>query len=153
MAKEFSVLGINHIGMVAKDPVKARNFFEKILGLSHLGDEFVKAQHTHTSMLTSHSSVTESSVSSPRLELLVPDEDPEGPIAKFLVKKGSGIHHIALQVDSIEGAIRYLKTQGVRLIDESPRVGAHATSIAFVHPESTGGLLVELVQENREDSL
>ena len=71
-----------------------------------------------------------------------------GPIAKFLEKKGSGIHHVALTVTGLVPLLAHLKSLGVKLIDESPRPGAHHTLIAFVHPESTGGLLVELVEQH-----
>jgi methylmalonyl-CoA/ethylmalonyl-CoA epimerase len=82
-----------------------------------------------------------------RLEILVPTAE-DSPIAKFLVQKGSGIHHIAFTVADIESSLAFLKAKGVQLIDEVPRDGAHKTKIAFIHPKSTGGLLVELVQEN-----
>jgi methylmalonyl-CoA/ethylmalonyl-CoA epimerase len=71
----------------------------------------------------------------------------EGAIGKFLEKKGSGVHHVALAVDDVARAVEHLISLGVKMIDETPRRGAHDTRIAFVHPEATGGLLVELVQE------
>jgi methylmalonyl-CoA/ethylmalonyl-CoA epimerase len=142
MAQDFKILGINHVGLAPKDPAKARSFLTDVLGLGFHGDEIVAAQKTLTAMFSS-SSTTDVG---PRLEILIPDQG-EGPIAAFLEKKGSGIHHIAMMVDSVEKAIASLKKKGVRLIDESPRPGAHQTRIAFIHPESTGGLLVELVEE------
>ncbi len=144
MENDFKVLGINHVGLAPKDPAKARTFLTDILGLGFHGDELVKAQKTITAMFSS-SSITETG---PRLEILIPDQG-EGPIATFLEKKGSGIHHIAMTVDSVEKAVASLKKKGVRLIDESPRPGAHETRIVFIHPESTGGLLVELVEEKK----
>lgn len=80
------------------------------------------------------------------LELISPT-DAEGPIAKFMGKRGEGMHHVAYQVDDLAGELDRLKAAGVRLIDEAPRQGAHAGwLIAFIHPESTNGVLVELVQ-------
>jgi methylmalonyl-CoA/ethylmalonyl-CoA epimerase len=80
-----------------------------------------------------------------RIELLEPTAD-DSPIAKFLEKRGGGIHHIAVEVEDIEAALAQLKSQGARLIDEKPRVGADNCLIAFVHPASSGGVLLELVQ-------
>lgn len=144
MANDFKVLGINHVGLAPKDPAKARTFLTDILGLGFHGDELVKEQKTLTAMYSSSST----SETGPRLEILIPSNG-EGPIASFLEKKGSGIHHIAMLVDSVENAVASLKKKGVRLIDESPRPGAHETRIAFIHPESTGGLLIELVEEKK----
>lgn len=139
------VRGVNHIGLAPKDPVKARWFFTEALGLSHLGDELVREQETLTIMF----GTTQGDSPAPsgqRLEVLIPSPDGAGPIAKFLEKKGAGVHHVALTVEGLDQLLESLKAKGVRLIDERPRQGAHHTRIAFVHPESTGGLLVELVE-------
>lgn len=150
------VLGINHVGLAPKDPVKARWFFTEALGLPALGDELVKDQKTMTVMIGSSSVQDGAPINASvnmfdRLEILAPELDEagvkQGPIAGFLEKKGSGIHHIALTVADLAAALAHLKSLNVRLIDNAPRNGAHQTRIAFVHPESTGGLLVELVQE------
>lgn len=142
MSNQFRVLGINHVGLAPKHPEVARSFLADMLALSFHGDELVKEQQTLTSMFASSSN----DENGPRLEILAPDNG-SGPIATFLEKKGSGVHHIALQVDSIDNALYYLKEKGVRMIDEQPRRGAHNTRIAFIHPTSTGGLLIELVEE------
>jgi len=142
----FSLLGINHVGLAPKDPAKARAFFRDLLGAADLGEELVKDQETMTVMLRS-SQVPHAQGVEPRLEILAPSSPGAGPIAKFLEKKGSGIHHVALAVTDVAAAVAHLKAKGVKLIDETPRRGAHHTLIAFVHPEATGGLLVELVQE------
>jgi methylmalonyl-CoA/ethylmalonyl-CoA epimerase len=144
MENDFKVLGINHVGLAPKDPVKARSFLSSMLGLSFHADELVEAQKTLTAMFSSSTDTS----SGPRLEILIP-HNGEGPIAAFLEKKGSGIHHIAMMVDSVEKAVASLKKKGVRLIDETPRPGAHQTRIAFIHPEATGGLLIELVEEKK----
>jgi methylmalonyl-CoA/ethylmalonyl-CoA epimerase len=141
------ILGINHIGLAPKDPAQARWFFEVALGLAVLGEELVQAQETMTVMLRSSVAAT---FPEPRLEIVSPEggvASSKGPIAKFLEKKGSGIHHVALNVTGLDELLARLKSLNVRLIDAVPRPGAHETRIAFVHPESTGGLLVELVEE------
>ena len=137
------VVGINHIGIAAKDPVKAKWFFGQILGLPYLGDELVREQQTHTIMFQSGAGLNAPEA---RLELLVNEEGKDGPIKKFVETRGGGIHHIALQVENIDEALVELKAQNIELIDQVPRNGAHHTRIAFVHPRSTGGILVELVQ-------
>jgi methylmalonyl-CoA/ethylmalonyl-CoA epimerase len=80
------------------------------------------------------------------IELIRPT-DPDGPIARFLAKRGEGVHHVAYAVPDLVAALSDLETAGIRLIDEAPRIGAHGWHIAFVHPESCGGVLTELVQE------
>lgn len=141
------VLGINHIGLAPKDPARARWFFETALGLKNLGQELVKEQQTDTTMIASYSETPLAvDTGKERLEILVP-ENGQGPIAKFLEKKGSGIHHVALNVTGLLPLLARLKSLGVKLIDETPRRGAHHTNIAFVHPEAAGGLLVELVEQ------
>ena len=144
----MKVLGINHLGLAAKDPVKARWFFESVLGLSFLGEQLVKEQKTLTQMLGSQSAQLASG-QNPRLEILIDDGSQTGPIGKFVESRGGGIHHLALSVEDIEEAIAHMKSHQVKMIDESPRNGAHNTSIAFVHPHSTGGLLIELVEQKR----
>lgn len=80
------------------------------------------------------------------IELICPT-DPEGAIARFLAKRGNTVHHIAMRVDDLEGALAQLAASGVRLIDATPRTGAHGWRIAFIHPESCGGVLIELVDD------
>ena len=80
------------------------------------------------------------------IELIRPT-DPDGPIARFLVKRGEGVHHVAYAVPDLKAALKSLEAAGIRLIDAVPRTGAHGWRIAFVHPESCGGVLTELVQE------
>ena len=140
----FRILGINHLGIAPKDAGRSKSFFTEILGLTLLGEETVTTQKTHTIMLESMHDTTQAN--RPRLELLLPT-DESSPIANFLAKKGSGIHHIALHVDNVENAVAHLLSKNVRMIDEIPRQGAHQTKIAFVHPESAGGILIELVEE------
>lgn len=141
--RPFRIEGINHIGIAPKDLAKSRWFFAECLGLAHLGDELVSSQETLTAMFDAGKGFPT------RLELLQAAPAGQGPIAKFLEKKGAGVHHVALAVDDVQQAVTYLLSLGVKMIDQTPRPGAHHTLIAFVHPEATGGFLVELVQEQR----
>lgn len=143
----FEVLGVNHLGLAAKDPAKCRWFLHEVLGLKHLGDELVVPQKTMTAMFAS----ALSAVDQTRLEIVSPqDGTNDGPISKYIEKKGGGIHHFAVTVNDIELALERMRTKGVRMVDDAPRPGAHQTLIAFVHPESTGGILIELVQETKK---
>ena len=141
----LKILGINHLGIAAKDPQKASWFFNEVLQLPFHGEELVAAQKTMTFMFAS-SHEPQPQVQ-PRIELLENQDGEEGPIAGYVAKKGGGIHHIALQVADVEAAIQHMLDQGVQMIDAAPREGAHQTRIAFVHPKATGGILVELVEE------
>jgi methylmalonyl-CoA/ethylmalonyl-CoA epimerase len=147
----FQILGINHLGLAPKDATKARTFFTDVLGLGFLGEELVKEQKTNTVMIDSSDTVisgdTKIPTGRPMLEILENEPGKDGPIAAFLAKKGSGIHHVALQVDNLDQALAWMRQNGVRMIDDNPRSGSHNTRIAFIHPEATGGLLVELVQQ------
>ena len=127
---------INHIGIATKGIDEALKFWSDALGLDNVHTEIVVDQKVKVAMLPLGES---------RIELLEPTSD-DSPISKFLAKRGPGIHHIAVEVDDIEAALATLKSQGMRLIDESPRVGAEGCLVAFVHPASTGGVLLELVQ-------
>lgn len=140
--KNFDVLGINHVGLAPKDPIQAAFFFEKVLELKYEGKETVLEQKTTTEMFLAGRKTN----SPPRLEILAPT-DATSTIAKFLEKKGSGIHHLALTVSNLEMALDHLRKNSIQLIDETPRNGVHNTKIAFVHPNSTGGLLIELVED------
>ena len=133
----MKVLRISHLGIAPKDNEKAASFFSSVLGLQALGAETVEEQKVHVRFFQAENS---------RIELLEPTS-PDSPVAKFLETKGSGIQHMALEVDNIEEWLGYLKEHNVRMIDEVWRKGAHNTKIAFVHPSSAGGILVELVQE------
>ena len=128
---------INHLGIATKGIDEALRFWEDALGLQNTHTETVEDQKVRVAMLPLGES---------RIELLEPTSD-DSPISKFLEKRGSGIHHIAVEVEDIEAALSKLKTQGMRLIDESPRQGADGCLVAFVHPSSANGVLLELVQK------
>lgn len=127
---------INHLGIAAKSLEEALKFWADGLGLENVLTEVVEEQKVRVAMLP---------VGESRIELLEPTSD-DSPISKFLEKRGGGIHHIAIEVSDINAALARLKAQGVRLIDESPKVGAEGCLVAFVHPASTNGVLLELVE-------
>jgi len=134
----FTVLKVDHIGIAVKDMEAAKKFYTEILGMAAQGEEVVEQQKVKVCFIPSGDSEIE----------LLESTSPDGPIAKFIEKNGEGIQHVALRVDNIEAAIADLKAKGVRLIDEEPRYGAGAASIAFVHPKATGGILLELSQRD-----
>ena len=127
---------INHLGIATNGIDEALRFWADSLGLENVHTETVEDQKVRVAMLPLGES---------RIELLEPTSD-DSPISKFLEKRGGGIHHIAVEVDDIGASLKQLKDSGARLIDESPRVGAEGCLVAFVHPTTTGGVLLELVQ-------
>lgn len=127
---------INHIGIAVKSIEAHREFYENVLGATFEGLEEVPSQLVKVGFFK---------VGDVRLELLEPT-DPSSSVATFLEKRGEGLHHVAYTVDNIVERLAELKSGGVRLIDESPRPGAHHTRIAFVHPKSSGGVLTELCE-------
>ena len=144
----MEILGINHIGIASRDPLQTKNFFESMLGLKFLGSELVTTQNTNTMMFQSGSAAQ---CSNSLLEILENQEGQAGPIKAFLEKKGPGIHHLALTVSNIKQAIEELKAKGVELIDSTPKPGVLNTKVIFIHPRSTGGILIELVEEPKAD--
>lgn len=135
----IDTLGLDHLGIAVRSLTEARSFYESLLGASWLGVEEVTEQQVRVAFLRlgNEQGVT--------IELLEPTS-PESPIAKFLDKRGPGIHHVAFAVRDLPLQLAKLKLQQVRLIDTTPRLGAHGKSIAFVHPAGTGGVLVELCE-------
>ena len=128
---------IDHIGIATHSIDEAAILWRKALGLEIAEPEEVAEQKVRVAML---------GIGESRIELLEATSD-DSPISTFLEKRGPGIHHIAVRVDDIRGALARLKQSGARLIDEEPRVGARGCLVAFVHPSSTGGVLLELVQQ------
>ncbi len=127
---------IEHIGIATESLDEALAFWRDALGLSVVHTEEVAEQGVRVAMLP---------LGEPRIELLEPTH-AGSPVAKFLAKRGPGIHHIAVRVADIRATLARLRAQGARLIDESPRVGAEGCLVAFVHPASAGGVLLELVE-------
>ena len=127
---------INHLGIATKGIEDALKFWEDALSLENVHTEVVEDQKVRVAMLP---------IGESRIELLEPTSD-DSPISKFLEKRGGAIHHIAVEVEDIEVTLERLKEKGIRLIDETPRSGAEGCLVAFVHPASTNGVLLELVQ-------
>ncbi|NCP78666.1 MAG: methylmalonyl-CoA epimerase, partial [Desulfuromonadales bacterium] len=113
-------------------------FYRDILGMKFEGTEEVAEQKVRVAFLQ---------VGESRIELLEPTA-PDSPVAKFLEKTGEGIHHLAYEVDDLEASLADLRQKGMRLIDETPRFGAHGAKIAFLHPRASGGVLTELCQQS-----
>lgn len=130
----MKVTTIDHIGIAVKSIEESLKVWEVALGIACTGVEEVEEQKVKTAFLP---------VKDTEIELLEATGD-DSPIAKFIEKKGEGLHHISLRVENLEKALSELKEKGVRLIDETPRYGAGGAKIAFVHPKSTGGVLLEL---------
>jgi methylmalonyl-CoA/ethylmalonyl-CoA epimerase len=127
---------IQHLGVAVESIEEALTFWRDALGLELKGVEVVENQGVRVAMLP---------IGQSRIELLEAT-DAETPVGKFLAKRGPGIHHLCVEVDDINAKLGELKARGVRLIDEQPRIGAGGALVAFVHPSSTGGVLMELTQ-------
>ncbi len=134
----MKILKIDHLGIAVNSIDQGRTFWSDILGLHYEGSETVAEQKVTTAFFP----VGESEVE------LLESTTPDGPVAKFIEKKGEGIQHIAFRVENIDAALTELKQKGVKLIDKHPRIGAGGAKIAFLHPKSTGGILVELCQRD-----
>lgn len=130
------VKSLNHVGIAVRSLDEQREFYESHLGAVFENIEEVPSQKVRVAFYR---------VGDVRLELLEPT-DPESPIAKFLEKRGEGLHHLAFTVDDIQARIAELKESGLRMIDEVPRPGAHHMRIAFLHPKSSCGVLTELCE-------
>ncbi len=130
---------IEHIGIAVKDIDEAEKRFAKLLNTLSYKREKVESEGVVTSFFKTGES---------KIELLAPTR-PDSPIQKFLDKKGEAMHHIAFEVDDIEQKMFVLKQEGFVLINEQAKAGADNKLVAFVHPKSTGGILVEICQENR----
>jgi methylmalonyl-CoA/ethylmalonyl-CoA epimerase len=132
----MKLLRINHLGIASPTLDEATARMGKLFGMDCEHMEEVESQKVKTAFF---------SVGASNLEYLEAT-DPASPIAKFLEKKGQGIHHVAFEVDDVDAAVRELLAKGVRMIDQEPRAGAHGARIAFIHPAETGGVLMELCQ-------
>jgi methylmalonyl-CoA/ethylmalonyl-CoA epimerase len=134
---------LEHIGIATDKLDTALEFWRDALGLDVADVEEVSDQGVRVAMLP---------IGETRVELLEPTRE-DSPIAKFLARRGAGIHHIAVRVSDIRATLENLKKNGARLIDETPRVGAGECLIAFVHPSSAGGVLLELVEHTRQEEI
>lgn len=131
------VQSLHHVAIAVPSLAEARAVFETALGMQALPVEFVPGQKVNVLVLFAGRQ---------RVELVEP-ASADSPVTNFLAKRGQGIHHLAWKVADCAVAIAQLKAAGLRLIDEVPRPGSHGTTIAFVHPKSTGGVLMELVED------
>ncbi len=128
---------IEHLGIAVKSLETAIPFYEEILGLKCYAVEEVAEQKVKTAFFK---------IGQTKIELLE-STDPEGPVGKFIEKKGEGIHHIAFAVEGLQGALDSMAEKGVTLIDKAPRKGAEGLNIGFLHPKSTFGVLTELCED------
>jgi methylmalonyl-CoA/ethylmalonyl-CoA epimerase len=136
----MKVSHLEHIGIAVKNLETAISFFENVIGLKCYNIEEVAEQKVRTAFFL---------IGQTKIELLE-STDPEGPVGKFIDKRGEGIHHIAFAVENIEEQLNNAAEKGVRLIDKTPRSGAEGLDIAFMHPGSTFGVLMELCEKNQK---
>jgi methylmalonyl-CoA/ethylmalonyl-CoA epimerase len=136
----MNITHIEHIGIAVKNLEESIAYYENVLGFKCYAVEEVKEQKVKTAFFM---------VGQTKLELLE-STDPEGPIGKFLEKKGEGVHHLAFAAQNLEGALSEMDEKGVTLIDKTPRKGAEGLSIAFLHPKSTHGVLTELCEDKNK---
>ena len=127
---------INHIAIAVKDVEASSRLFSEVLGFAGGGIEVFDNFEVKVAFFA---------IGDVKIELVEP-LNPDGGVAKFLAKRGEGIHHIAFEVDDVAAALDHYKSKGVRLINERPEPGANDTLVAFLHPKSTGGVLVEILQ-------
>ena len=133
----MKVIGVEHIGIAIKDLEKDAPFWSKVLGIEQTKTEDVDDQGVITDIYDTGRG---------KIELLL-SKYPDSPIGKFLKKRGPGIHHICLQVEDIEESIKVLKIHGIETIGEKSSIGAEGFKVIFIHPRSTGGVLVELAEK------
>ena len=127
---------INHIAVAVNNLEETAKFYQNMLGLNLSGVEVVAGQKTKAGFFK---------IGESNIELVQPTE-PDSPLVKFLETKGQGIHHICFEVDDVEAEIKDLLEKGATMVDQKPRPGAHQTKVAFVHPKSSNGVLIELCQ-------
>ena len=135
--KPFRILGIEHVGVAIKNRQNLNSIFSDILGLEFLGSEEVLDQNVLTDIYRLGNS---------KIEFISSINDNKS-IEKFINKRGEGLHHLALIVDNVKNALKYLDNMGIELIDKEPRIGAEGFSIAFLHPKSTKVILIELCEK------
>lgn len=134
----MKVQKIDHLGIAVNSIEDGKNFWSGVLGLEFEGAETVQEQKVTTAFFPVGDSEVE----------LLESTAPDGPVAKYIEKKGQGIQHVAFRVENIEEALEELKEKGIQLIDKTPRIGAGGAKIAFLHPKATNGVLVELCQRD-----
>ena len=130
----FKIVGIEHVALAVENVEMPTKFFGELLGIKHTSTENVVDQKVGTHIFDTNQG---------KVELLSALSE-NSPISNFLKKRGEGIHHIAFKVDKLQEALDFLKQNGIELIDETPKIGAEGLNIAFIHPKSTNGVLIEL---------
>jgi len=131
---------INHIAIAVSNIEESAKFYQKVLGLSLSDVEVVPAQKTRAGFFR---------IGEMDIELVQPSET-DSPLIKFLETKGQGIHHICFEVDDVEAEVRTFLEKGATMVDQKPRPGAHQTKVAFVHPKSSSGVLIELCEQPKK---
>lgn len=127
---------INHVAIAVNNIEEAAKFYQEVMGLTLTGVEVVTAQKTRVGFFK---------IGESNIELVQPAE-PDSPLTKFLETKGQGIHHICFEVDDVEAEVKAFLEKGATMIDQKPRPGAHGAKVAFVHPKSSNGVLIELCE-------
>jgi methylmalonyl-CoA/ethylmalonyl-CoA epimerase len=135
------MIRLEHIGIAVKNLEESNELFEQLLGRTHYKVEEVESEHVKTAFFK---------IGESKVELLEATA-PESAIAKYVDKRGEGLHHVAFEVEDIEAEMERLKKEGFRLLNEKPKRGADNKLVCFVHPKSANGVLVELCQEIKED--
>jgi len=135
----MEVTNIEHIGIAVKNIDEAKKFYENVLGLKCYATEEVRSQKTKTAFFM---------IGQTKIELLESLE-PQSPIDRFIDAKGEGVHHIAFAVNNLKDSLKEAESKGVQLIDKEPRPGAEELNIAFIHPKSTKGVLVEFCEKKQ----
>jgi methylmalonyl-CoA/ethylmalonyl-CoA epimerase len=128
---------LDHVGIAVTDLAAARTLYEQVLGLEVTHEEVIEEQGVHELLLRTGEAYVQ----------LVAPLAPDSPVGKFLTKRGEGVHHVGYAVPDVAAALAELRAQGLEVIDPAPRVGSGGTTIAFLHPKSMQGVLVELVEE------
>jgi methylmalonyl-CoA/ethylmalonyl-CoA epimerase len=136
----MNITHIEHIGIAVRNLEESIRFYEEKLGMKCYSIEEVKDQRVRTAFFM---------VGQTKIELLE-STDPEGPIGKFIEKKGEGVHHLAFAVNQIENCLTELEAKEIQLIDKAPRKGAEGLDIAFLHPKSTGSVLIEICENKNK---
>ena len=128
---------LDHVGIAVTDLAAARTLYEQVLGLEVTHEEVIEEQGVHELLLRAGDALVQ----------LVAPLDPDTPVGRFLARRGEGLHHVGFTVPDVAAAVADLRTQGFEVIDPAPRIGSGGTTIAFLHPKSMQGVLVELVEE------
>ena len=128
---------LDHVGIAVTDLAAARTLYEQVLGLEVTHEEVIEEQGVHELLLRAGEALVQ----------LVAPLSPDTPVGRFLARRGEGVHHVGYAVPDVAAALADLRAQGLEVIEPAPRTGSGGTTIAFLHPKSMGGVLVELVEE------